>query len=352
MTGSRPTVGGSASPDPDPAVGDPDAAASADSGPRHGYVHVPTDWESLGVQGPGPFITAERYRRPDGTVVRWQSRGHRKRRSPAPGAPQRVQGGSIWWRPHLRGWWMAVLFIVGSSCFAAGGVASQLASSSRPGIGITFFVGSLFFTAAAYLQFSETVNVHRGMTGDEPVRRWRPASWEPKRIDWLAALVQFIGTLLFNISTFAAMNANLTTHQTNARVWSPDVFGSIAFLIASELAFAEVCHRWVCVRRRSLPWYIVAINLLGSVAFAISAVASLIEPASGEPVSARVANAGTAFGGLCFLVGALLLMPEAAHASSDQGDVPRVSTTKVDLSPDSGPDRGGRTKPAAKARPR
>ena len=79
------------------------------------------------------------------------------------------------------------------------------------------------------------------------------------------------------------------------------------------LAFAEVCHRWVCFRRRSLSWSIVALNLLGSIAFGVSAVASLVEPASGEPVSARIANSGTWVGGVCFLVGALLLMPEAAR---------------------------------------
>jgi hypothetical protein len=35
-------------------------------------------------------------------------------------------------------------------------------------------------------------------------------------------------------------------------------------------------------------------------------------PATGEPISARIANGGTSLGGLCFLVGALALMPEAA----------------------------------------
>ncbi|HUA02656.1 MAG TPA: hypothetical protein VMB27_02060 [Solirubrobacteraceae bacterium] len=207
---------------------------------------------------------------------------------------------------------MAVLFAVGSLCFTVGGIASQWATP-RPWIGVTFFVGSLFFTSAAYLQFSEAVNAERGLGSRRATNRWRPASWEPKRIDWLATLVQLIGTLLFNISTFTALNHDLSTHQTNARVWAPDAFGSIAFLIASELAFAEVCHRWICWKNRTLAWKVVAVNLLGSIAFGASAIASLVEPASGEPVSARIANAGTSFGGVCFLIGALLLMPEAAN---------------------------------------
>lgn len=228
---------------------------------------------------------------------------------------------------------MAVLFALGSSCFVAGGVASQWASTSRPAIGVTFFVGSLFFTSAAYLQYSETVNVDRRIDPREHRSRWRPASWEPRRIDWLAATVQLIGTLFFNVTTFTGLNHDLSTHQTNARVWAPDAFGSVAFLISSELAFAEVCHRWVCFRRRSLSWKIVALNLLGSVAFGASAIASLIEPSTGEPVSARIANAGTSLGGVCFLIGALLLMPEAAEQERVARVRPRLDDGAAAVSP-------------------
>jgi hypothetical protein len=207
---------------------------------------------------------------------------------------------------------MAVLFVLGSFCFAAGAIASQWAASSRTGIGVVFFVGSLFFTSATYLQYSETVNVDHSL-GQRRRSRWRPASWEPRRIDWLAASIQLIGTVFFNVSTFTALNHSLTTHQANVRVWAPDALGSVAFLLSSELAFAEVCHRWVCLRWGSLSWKIVALNLLGSIAFGVSAVASLTEPSSGLAVSARIANAGTALGGICFLLGAVLLMPETAE---------------------------------------
>ncbi len=283
-----------------------------------GYVELPEGWTRVSASGPGPFITHEVLRAPDGTEHHWESRGHRKRsaarRSPATAATGPTPE-SPWWRPHRRSWWMALLFVVGSLCFTVGGIASQWATP-RSWIGVTFFVGSLFFTSAAYLQFSEAVNAERGIGPRQGAVRWRPASWEPRRIDWLATLVQLIGTLLFNVSTFTALNHNLTTHQTNARVWAPDAFGSIAFLIASELAVAEVCHRWICwpaARKRTLAWKVVALNLLGSIAFGASAIASLLEPASGEPVSARIANAGTSVGGICFLIGALLLMPEAAN---------------------------------------
>ena len=291
-----------------------------------GYAQVPEGWTRVSASGPGPFVTSEVVRAPDGTEHRWESRRHRKR-APAhdPDARAGASQRSVWWRPRERGWWMAVLFVIGALCFTAGGIASQWAATPRPAIGVTFFVGSLFFTSAAYLQYSEAVNVERRMATRKHHRvRWRPASWEPKRIDWLATLVQLIGTLLFNVSTFAAMNTDLTTHQSNRRVWAPDAFGSIAFLIASELAYAEVCHRWICFRNRTLSWKIVALNMLGSIAFGISAVASLIEPSSGEPVAAHIANAGTSVGGICFLIGALLLMPEAAaEEGATAGGPPR-----------------------------
>jgi hypothetical protein len=207
---------------------------------------------------------------------------------------------------------MGLLFAVGSLCFALAAIVSQWASAPRPAIGVTYFVGSIFFTVAAYLQFSEAVNVEHGPVPAN--RRWRPASWEPRRIDWLASAIQLAGTLFFNVSTFAGMKHGFDARQSNLRVWTPDVFGSICFLVSSELAYAEVCHRWFCVRARSLSWRIAALNLVGSVAFGVSAVTSLIEPSTQEPVSAAIANAGTAVGALCFLAGAVMLVPAADRA--------------------------------------
>ena len=279
-----------------------------------GYLQLPSGWQRISADGPGPFVTSELLRRPDGTLVRWGSRAHRRGRGAAIAATSTAASRNerVWWRPHRRGWWMSVLFSVGALCFAVAAVASQWATP-REWIDVTFFVGSIMFTSAAYLQYLEAVNVEHGLASDSRRLRWRPASWEPRRIDWLAALVQLIGTVFFNLSTFAAMRHGLSTHQTNARVWAPDVLGSICFLISSELAYAEVCHRWVCLRMRSLSFSIVALNLLGSIAFGAAAIASLVEPATGLPVSARIANAGTALGGICFFVAALSLMPEAAR---------------------------------------
>jgi hypothetical protein len=190
-------------------------------------------------------------------------------------------------------WWTGVLFAAGSVCFAVASFASQWASAPRPAVGVTFFVGSLAFTSASYLQLSATA---RG----------------PWRGDRLAALVQLAGTLFFNVSTFEGMQRGFDAHETNLRVWAPDAFGSVCFLVASQLALAGVCHRWICWRPRSRSWRIAAVNMLGSVAFGVAAVTSLVEPSTSEPVSAAIANAGTTSGAVCFLAGALMLIPRAA----------------------------------------
>ncbi len=265
--------------------------------PKRGYVELPEGWERVSADGPGPFVTSETLRRPDGTLAKWRSRGHRKAGHAAAVTT-----------------WMATLFALGSACFLVASVASQWASTSRPAIGVVFFIGSLLFTSAAYLQYGEVVNVHREH-GDRPLHlRLRPASWEPKRIDWLASAIQLAGTVFFNISTFLAMQHGLDAKQSDVRVWAPDAFGSVAFLLASALAYAEVCHRWWCVHRHSLSWWIVALNMLGSIAFGVAAIASLVEPSTDALVNTRIANAGTSIGAVGFLIGAILLVPEASAA--------------------------------------
>jgi len=199
-----------------------------------------------------------------------------------------------------------VLFAAGSVCFAVASFASQWASAPRPGIGVTFFAGSLAFTAASYLQLTSTA---RG----------------PWRGDRLAALVQLAGTLFFNVSTFAGMQRGFDARETDLRVWVPDAFGSVCFLVASELALAGVCHRWACWRTRSRDWQIAALNMFGSVAFGVAAVTSLVVPSTSEPVSAAIANAGTTIGALCFLAGALMLMAGAGPAATRAEGIRRLA---------------------------
>jgi hypothetical protein len=71
----------------------------------------------------------------------------------------------------------------------------------------------------------------------------------------------------------------------------------------------EISHHYWSFQPRSLSWWIAAINMLGSVLFMVSAVASLVEPGP-VVVNPWMANFGTFAGAVCFFIGAYLLIPE------------------------------------------
>jgi hypothetical protein len=226
----------------------------------------------------------------------------RRRKLPAGAA-----AGSVWWAPRCRGWWIAVLFAVGSLLFALGAVPAYATAAGTRWDTVTFFVGSLFFTAAGFLTYREAVDAGPQRPG---AARRRFFVWQPRRIDWWATAVQLAGTLFFNVSTANAMRVNLAAQAAHQHVWRPDALGSVCFLVASGLAWIEVCHGWARWQPRSWAWWITLLNLIGSVAFGVSAVAGYIDPATGQLRNAERANLGTLIGAVFFLVGALLLLPE------------------------------------------
>jgi len=238
--------------------------------------------------------------RPDGLVVRWESRRHRKHQAAA-------QAGSTWWAPQARGWWIAVLFAVGSLLFAVGSIPRYVTAVGLGWDALTYFIGSLFFTSAAFLSYREAVDA---APPEQNPRRRRFFVYQPRRIDWWATGVQLIGTLYFNVSTGVATQANLSATAAHQHVWRPDAVGSVCFLVASALAWYEVCHGWAAWRPRSWAWWITLLNLLGSVAFGVSAVDAYVNPVTGQLLNAQRANLWTLAGAVCFLIGAILLLPE------------------------------------------
>lgn len=126
----------------------------------------------------------------------------------------------------------------------------------------------------------------------------------------MGTAVQLAGTLFFNLSCGYALQQNLAAEAATHHVWRPDALGSICFLVASSLAWFEVCHGWVAWRPRSWSWWITGVNLTGSVAFGLSAVAAYIDPVTGQVNNADRSALFTFVGAVCFFVGALLLLPE------------------------------------------
>jgi hypothetical protein len=214
-----------------------------------------------------------------------------------------------------------VLFAIGSSCFAIDPIPAYADAIGPRADAITYFVGSIFFTTAAFLQYIQAVDAPRrvGATDAGP---FRLLTWEPHRVDWSSSVVQFVGTLLFNVTTFAAIDQTLTTGQSIRAVWSPDAGGSICFLVASWLAWVEVAHGSWSWDPGRLGWWIAGLNLLGSIAFGVSAVAAFVLPASGVVWDTTWADIGTGVGGVCFLVAAVLLLPERTRTAGTVGRSP------------------------------
>ena len=269
---------------------------------RTAPVEVPAEWSLEELARVRPFVTRAAFRRADGALEQWTSRSHRKQH-------ERLVGASVWWQPRAIGWWIALLFAIGSACFAIGVVPAYAAAVGTSGDAWTFFIGSVFFTSAGYLQFLQAINAPSDAPGASRARR-RLIAWQPRRIDWWACGVQSIGTVFFNVSTFAATRVALDPTQAHRLVWAPDMLGSIAFIGASWLAWVEVCHRWFAWRSGDISWWIVAMNLAGSLAFLVSAFAAYTNPEDGEVANLPVANLGTFVGAVGFFVGALLLVPE------------------------------------------
>jgi len=215
--------------------------------------------------------------------------------------------------------WIAWLFIIGSGLFALGAVPLYAEAVGLRLCGVTFFVGSLFFTCAAFLQYREAVDALPAVGAARRPLLW---VWAPRNPGWLAGAIQLAGTLWFNWSTGNALRINLTAALTEQLVWRPDALGSIAFLVASGVALRDAGRGARAGRPRPRKWKIGVINLAGSVAFGISAVAAFVVPSSGDVWNAELSNLGTLVGALCFLTGAILMLsPESTDASvpADRG---------------------------------
>jgi hypothetical protein len=198
-------------------------------------------------------------------------------------------------------------FIGGSALFAAGAGLAALSGLSPHLVGGVCFAGSVLFTTAALVQLSLA-----DRTPPAPARRRHVAVWrlDDRQVDRLAAGVQLVGTVLFNINTLRAALLSPTSPQAaNRLIWVPDAFGSVAFLLASALACLPEVRRRRHTHVRGRSWWIALLNLVGSVLFGIAAAGALLLPGSGSPVNPRWVNAGTGFGALCFLAGAALLLP-------------------------------------------
>jgi hypothetical protein len=294
--------------------------------------------ESIQSRGPGPFVTHHVRPHPLGGHEVATSRRHRKglpphrvldaasAERPKPSSPAAF---AHLWAPSRLGWWVALLFGVGSLHFAIGGFAAAYPEAAPSPLrdphtlNWIFFVGSIFFTLAAWLQWLEALNadVANAFETSAP-KKWRWIGWRPHDLGTLSSGIQLIGTVFFNVNTADAMIAGLDWKGEDLLIWTPNMLGCACFLAASLLASIEVCQGHWTVAPRSVSWWIAVVNLLGSVAFQISALCAFTGPGPVAPSALFWAAFSTAIGAACFFIGAYLLIPELFDQSPPSVDDP------------------------------
>jgi hypothetical protein len=211
--------------------------------------------------------------------------------------------------------WMALLFGAGSLCFVIGPFPGYAELVGAAADGVTFFVGSILFTAGGLLQTSLSFRARREPGGG--------------RSAWWAAIVQSAGTLFFNVTTFRAMEVALSNANYDRLVWRPDALGSVCFLVSGAIAYQASPRRGWMPLRGDRGWWQPAVNLLGCVLFGISAVAGYVVPASGSELDLAVANWNTSLGAACFLACAVATF----RGGSDQSAPDAAATSRGPSTP-------------------
>jgi hypothetical protein len=189
------------------------------------------------------------------------------------------------------------LFAIGSTLFAIATVPGLSATAGAGLPNLLCFIGSWFFTAAGWMQLV----LARPRLG----------------LGWFSAATQSAGTIMFNISTGASLWAHAVRPERRL-VWAPDALGSIAFLVSGVLGVLAVTAVVGVFELKSRDWQAEWINLVGCVAFGVSALGAWVT-GPGVTADALLANAGTFVGALCFLAAAIVVLPREA-ASSVQSD--------------------------------
>lgn len=212
-------------------------------------------------------------------------------------------------------------FMVGSLLFAVGSGLAMFTPATAFATNMLCFVGSWFFTAAGFMQ-------------------WRLSAPGAERY---AAVTQSIGTVLFNLSTLAALVVQRAFGE-DVFVWTPDAGGSIAFLVSAAFVYRAVYsgapgrastprngqRAMVGAGAANAPRSAIVeahINMLGCLAFAASAVGAFVR-AGGVELDPALANGGTFLGAVCFFAAALIALLElpwnrraTEGRAHDRGDI-------------------------------
>lgn len=191
-------------------------------------------------------------------------------------------------------------FMIGSTLFAVGAALAIWDLGSANLTNVLCFIGAWFFTTAGLMQT---------ILSGAPTKAVDYGTGRMFRAVWLAAFIQSVGTLLFNVSTSGALAAR-SIHAQEQFVWNPDAGGSVAFLISAAFVYvAYFRDRDTLWEPSQSGWWGAHINMLGCIAFGVSAVGAFVL-ANGSVENANVANWGTFIGALCFFFSSAIALPQ------------------------------------------
>jgi hypothetical protein len=202
-------------------------------------------------------------------------------------------------------------FLLGGSLFAVGAAISQAHLGGPRLAAVVYMVGGVCFSTGGYAGVLLAINApHRRRYGGWGRAPWRWWAREPGNVDYLAAVVLFVGTIVFGFNLVDSLLGKLTPTQEDRLVWNPDIIGCCLFLIAGHLAMVDIAGSWWRLRAEGLGWWIVFTNQVGSVLFMVAAVASFVR-ADGDLIAVGIANWGTLTGALCFAVAGAMQFRES-----------------------------------------
>lgn len=266
--------------------------------------------------GVGRFITFRSYKLAERIII-WRARHHRKGLLLAARALENLP--VPFWQTRFFNKAIGAIFAIGSALFMLGSLIALFTHAQEAIFvaNIVFFLGSIPFTVAAYMQHFQAANAaqfSRLPSDDFLKQELQFIGWKPDDLGWLSTLTQFIGTLAFNISTFDAIQASRAWLVQDVTIWMPDMIGSLLFLISAYLAFIETCdHLWKW-KPHDISWQIVFTNLLGCIAFIFAACTSYVLPGWQPEWISQLSNSQLLVGAACFLAGSLLTIKESEMA--------------------------------------
>ena len=295
----------------------------------------PQHWQHLKSRGAAYFTTQVIHRLPSGNFHIWSSRRFRKRRGTEIRAREEIKQperqkrhGQYWdWQPQSLTWWIGFIFTVGSLLFAIGAIPAMFPNPPEQKIALINFIGSVCFTIGSYAAFLEAINLNLDVQlewdaeiivekignvrhSSSPPTKIKWFDWQPHRIEFQSTLIQFFGACLFNINCFFATVDGLTWQTIDLIVWLPSTLASVCFCGASYLAVMEVCHSYWDWKPQDIDWWIVILNLIGSVGFLSGSLFGFW----GQGLVQCCQEWGTNFsflaGSIFFLGGSYLMVPE------------------------------------------